>query len=95
MKPEIRKRARNGVLVALALLDLAGWITGTMTAFVIAATLLLGGYGLFALARVALRRSKLIWRVRNRLIVTYVFISIVPIALILLLAFFGTWIVAG
>jgi len=95
MKREIRKRARDGILVVLALLDLAGWVTGTMTAFVIASTLLLSGYGLFVLARMALRHSKLIWRVRNRLIVTYVFISIVPIALILLLAFFGTWIVAG
>ncbi len=52
-------------------------------------------YGLVALARWRLRHSKLIWRLRNRLIVTYVFIGVVPIVLILVLAFFGTWIVAG
>jgi phosphoserine phosphatase RsbU/P len=43
--------------------------------------------------RPALRRS--LWRLRNRLIVTYVFIGVVPIVLILLLAGIGTWIVIG
>jgi sigma-B regulation protein RsbU (phosphoserine phosphatase) len=38
---------------------------------------------------------KAIWGLRNRLIVTYVFIAVVPIALILALAAIGTWIVAG
>ena len=36
-----------------------------------------------------------IWRLRNRLIVAYVFIAVVPIVLILALAAVGTWIVAG
>ncbi len=40
-----------------------------------------------------LRKS--IWRLRNRLIVTYVFIGVVPIVLILNLAVLGTLIVVG
>ena len=38
---------------------------------------------------------KSIWRLRNRLYVTWVFIGVVPIILILALAASGTWIVAG
>src|ERR1035438_5162378 len=38
---------------------------------------------------------KSIWRLRNRLYVTWVFIGVVPIVLILALAAIGTWIVAG
>ncbi len=40
-----------------------------------------------------LRKS--IWRLRNRLILTYVFIGLVPIVLILALAAIGTYIVSG
>jgi len=38
---------------------------------------------------------KSIWRLRNRLYVTWVFVGVVPIILILALAASGTWIVAG
>jgi sigma-B regulation protein RsbU (phosphoserine phosphatase) len=38
---------------------------------------------------------KSIWRLRNRLYVTWVFIGVVPIVLILALAGFGIWFVAG
>lgn len=38
---------------------------------------------------------RMIWRLRNRLYVTYVFIAVVPIILILALAATGTFIVAG
>src|SRR2546423_13191267 len=38
---------------------------------------------------------KAIWRLRNRLIVTYIFIAVVPIVLILILAGIGSYIVAG
>jgi sigma-B regulation protein RsbU (phosphoserine phosphatase) len=41
----------------------------------------------------AIRQS--IWRLRNRLYVTYVFIGVVPIVLILALTALGIWIVAG
>ena len=36
-----------------------------------------------------------IWRLRNRLYVTYLFIGVVPIVLILVLAAIGTWIITG
>src|SRR5579863_5430901 len=38
---------------------------------------------------------KSIWSLRNRLYVTWVFIGVVPIVLILALAYSGIWIVAG
>lgn len=41
------------------------------------------------------RKSTVIWRLRNRLMVTYVFIGGVPILLILALSFLGSWIVVG
>ena len=47
----------------------------------------------FRLIRRVIRRS--IWRLRYRLIVTYVFIGVVPIVLILTLAVLGTWIAVG
>ncbi len=45
------------------------------------------------LARVFIRKT--IWRLRNRLVVAYLFIAVVPIALILLLAGIGGYILAG
>src|SRR5580658_3810938 len=38
---------------------------------------------------------KSIWRLRNRLYITWVFIGVVPIVLIVALAYSGIWIVAG
>jgi sigma-B regulation protein RsbU (phosphoserine phosphatase) len=38
---------------------------------------------------------KSIWRLRNRLIVTYLFIGVMPVVLILILVAIGGWIVAG
>ena len=45
------------------------------------------------LARFGLRKA--IWRLRNRLLVTYVLIAVVPILLILTLAVLGTYMLAG
>lgn len=45
------------------------------------------------LARVFIRKA--VWRLRNRLVVAYLFIAVVPIALILLLAGIGGYILAG
>jgi phosphoserine phosphatase RsbU/P len=50
---------------------------------------------LFAVARYLIRQSRVLWRVRNRLIVTYVFIAVVPIVLILALVGVSVWIVSG
>jgi sigma-B regulation protein RsbU (phosphoserine phosphatase) len=57
------------------------------------ALVIVGGIVLIRFTHRVIRQS--IWRLRNRLYVTYVFIGVVPIILILTLATLGTWIVAG
>jgi sigma-B regulation protein RsbU (phosphoserine phosphatase) len=47
----------------------------------------------FRLMRFLARQS--IWRLRNRLMVTYLFIGVMPVVLILILVGIGGWIVAG
>jgi phosphoserine phosphatase RsbU/P len=54
---------------------------------------LLGIASLFRLARYTMRRA--IWRLRNRLMVAYVFIAVVPIVLILSLVGIVGWVVIG
>src|ERR1022692_2228017 len=64
----------------------------------ISAVLLTLGLITYAISRLfalIVRRSRLIWRLRNRLMVTYVFVGAVPIVLILALAYIGGWIVVG
>jgi phosphoserine phosphatase RsbU/P len=51
-----------------------------------------GGWLLFRLARMGVR--KLIWGLRNRLLVAYLFIAVVPVLLIVLLAGMGCFILA-
>ncbi len=49
-------------------------------------------FGAWAALRLARRLiKKAIWRLRNRLVVAYVFIAVVPVALILVLAGLGIW----
>jgi sigma-B regulation protein RsbU (phosphoserine phosphatase) len=55
--------------------------------------LVLGLVLAFRFMRYLARQS--IWRLRNRLIVTYLFIGVMPVALILILVGIGGWIVAG
>ncbi|HEV2348672.1 MAG TPA: SpoIIE family protein phosphatase [Terriglobia bacterium] len=57
------------------------WITFVPTAF----------YYLYRMVK--LFKQKLLWRLRRRLAVTYVFIAVVPIFLILFLVALGTWLV--
>ena len=54
---------------------------------------LIGFWLVLRLARVGLRKA--IWRLRNRILVTYVLIAVVPILLILTLAGLGTYMIAG
>src|ERR1700719_604525 len=91
------KRSKIGLaFVALAavwlLLTLMHAATGPMLliAFV---ELILGFILIFRLMRYLARQS--IWRLRNRLIVTYLFIGVMPVALILTLVGVGGWIVAA
>jgi sigma-B regulation protein RsbU (phosphoserine phosphatase) len=53
----------------------------------------LGAWVVIRLARAGLRKA--IWRLRNRILVTYVLIAVVPILLILTLAGLGTYMLAG
>lgn len=53
----------------------------------------MGMFLAFRWVRRGLRRT--IWRLRNRLIVTYVFIGVVPVLLILLLSVLGSYIIFG
>src|ERR1051325_10361153 len=52
--------------------------------------------GIICAARLARRyTTKLIWRLRNRLIVAYVFIAVVPILLIVVLVASATYVITG
>jgi len=57
------------------------------------ASFLLGLLAVFRLARRVMKEA--IWRLRNRLIVAYLFIAVVPIVLILTLAAIAGWVVIG
>lgn len=56
-------------------------------------TIFFGAWVLIRLVRVGLRKA--IWRLRNRLIVTYVLIAVVPILLIFTLAVLGAYMLAA
>jgi len=92
--PQIAKRAKLYVILALVLVDLFLFFTG-IGILAAGLTIALTIYGFFAISRIILRRSRLIWSLRNRLIVTYMFMGAVPIVLILALAYCGAWIVVG
>lgn len=78
---------RRVLLLAAVVLDAVLTMTGRLEGLSSLITVILVIWGIWRLLRLVMSRSQLIWKVRNRLIVTYVFISIVPIALILALFF--------
>ena len=57
----------------------------------------LGGLAIVLLAFAGFRwlRSQLLWRLRNRLIVTYVFIGVIPVFLLLLISLITLYLLAG
>src|SRR5947207_11462515 len=65
--------------------SLDGWIRGLAT--------VAGFCGFFLLLRFVRRR--LIWRLRNRLIVTYVFIGVIPVVLLITMAGLAGYFLAG
>src|SRR5580698_5877214 len=80
------------VFAALLVLYIAlefGLKADAAAAFLFIVLLIVGSFLAFRLFR------KSIWRLRNRLYVTWFFIGVVPILLILALAATGTWIVTG
>jgi phosphoserine phosphatase RsbU/P len=74
------------ILALIGRAPLAQSIAGLTTLFV-------GLLALFQFARTAMRQA--IWRLRNRLITTYLFIAVVPIVLILTLVALAGWAVIG
>ena len=83
------------ILIALAALDAILLASRALPVFTSLLTNVLVLVGAFAIARNLLRQSRALWRVRNRLIVTYVFIAVVPILLILALVGVSVYIVSG
>jgi len=75
-----------GILVLVGRAPLAQSIVGLTT-------LILALLTLFQFARRAMRQA--IWRLRNRLITTYLFIAVVPIVLILTLVALAGWAILG
>jgi len=82
--------------VALLAVDSAlGWlgIASGLADLITVALIILGIILAVRFLRHTLRQA--IWRLRNRLIVTYLFIAVVPILLIVALVAVGTWMVVG
>ena len=50
---------------------------------------------LFALLALRWLKARLLWRLRNRLIVTYVFIGVIPVVLVMAMAFITIYLFAG
>jgi phosphoserine phosphatase RsbU/P len=97
MTPFLKGRSRIEIAFAVVL---ALWVTLSfahiLPGFSVVLGLLaflLGAVLLFRLIRYAARQT--IWRLRNRLIVTYTFIGIIPVILILILVMMGGYIIAG
>lgn len=83
------------VVLAAVLLDAILIATGKGGPLPAMMTFVLIVWGAWKLIKLAFRRTRLIWRLRNRLIVTYVFIAVVPITLILALVFVGGFLLTG
>jgi phosphoserine phosphatase RsbU/P len=64
-----------------------------LTILITIALVVMGSILAFRIFRRTVRQT--IWRLRNRLYVTYLFIAVVPIVLTIALAAVGTWIVSG
>ncbi len=79
--------------IAALLLDIFLTVTGRLPLVLTLAVLVV--WGGVALIRLALRRTQLIWRLQNRLIVTYLFMGISPIVLILGLFFVLGWLLTA
>ena len=65
--------------------SLGGWVTFLSVLAIV----------LLAIAGFRWLRSQLLWRLRNRLIVTYVFIGVIPVFLLALISFITLYLLAG
>jgi sigma-B regulation protein RsbU (phosphoserine phosphatase) len=81
------------VLLVFVLILLVAAPGSAFSLFLEFVVVLLGAWIVLRLSRIGLRKA--IWRLRNRLLVTYVLIAVVPILLILALFGLGSWLLAG
>ena len=81
------------VSLALYLILLVTWPHSGIQAVVTLAVYVLGAWIALRLLRLGLR--KITWRLRNRLIVAYLFIAVLPILLVLTLVGLGAYMLAG
>ena len=81
--------------LALLLLDILLVLTGTLPLLAIILGLGLLGFAFKAAGGNMIRKFRLIWRLRNRLIVTYMVIGVAPVLLILALSYVGAWVMIG
>ena len=79
--------------LALYLILLLAWPDSAPEGLAAVATFILGAWLALRLLRIGLR--KLTWRLRNRLIVAYLFIAVLPILLVLTLVGLGGYMLAG
>jgi sigma-B regulation protein RsbU (phosphoserine phosphatase) len=80
------------IFVLLTLLYTLLYFTGISPGLASLVALAAFFFGLLTLVRLA---RKAIWRLRNRLVVAYLFIAVVPIALILLLVVIAAYVIVG
>jgi sigma-B regulation protein RsbU (phosphoserine phosphatase) len=90
-----RLTTRRVIALSMLVLDVILIATGSGGPLPIALTFVLIVWGAWRLIRLLFDRTRLIWQLRNRLIVTYVFIAVVPITLILALVFVAGFLLTG
>jgi len=81
------------LLLVLYLVLLAVWTDSVPETVVAVATYILGAWIAIRLLRIGLR--KITWRLRNRLVIAYLFIAVLPILLVLTLVAVGGYMFAG
>lgn len=86
---------RRAIALAAIVLDAVLVATGTGGPLPVVMTLVLVVWGAWRLIKLLFERTRLIWHLRNRLIVTYIFIAVVPITLILALVFVAGFFLTG
>jgi sigma-B regulation protein RsbU (phosphoserine phosphatase) len=86
---------RGAIALAAVVLDAILFATGSGGPLPVVITFVLVVWGAWRLIRLVFDRTRLIWRLRNRLIVTYIFIAVVPITLILALVFVAGFLLTG
>ena len=86
-------RIEQVFLLLLLLYGLAAWLSPALTGLVGLLVFLFGVTVVLRLVRLLIRKA--IWRVRNRLIVSYLFIAVVPMTLMLALLGLGLYVLIG